>query len=121
MAQTKKLLVRFDASEKEPFSGDFLIPRVENGQVTFRGIRSGERGQYGMVVYVGKDVSENDLFARLVDTGTLIPDVDETLALLASFVEAMKTVKIGNVVEAESDRDGVKLTVAARSPSGFGK
>lgn len=121
MPTTKKLIVRFDVNEKEPFSGDFLIPRFEDGVAIFRGMKSGEIGEYGMVVYIGKDVNENDLFARLVDSGVRIPIVDETLSLLAKFLDAMKTVKIGNVVELELSDGEVKLTVAAKSPSGFGK
>ena len=121
MPTTKKLIVRFDDDLKEPCSGDFLIPRLEDDRVTFRGIKSGEIGKYGMVVYIGLEVKENDLFAKLVDSGAYIPNVDKTLALIASFLEAMKTVKIGNIVEIELNQGEVKLTVISNTPSGFGK
>jgi len=122
MAESKKVLVAFDPENPDKQSSDFLVPMHNDaGGIDLFGTRSGKTVPYGMVVLTSRAITENDLFAKLVDTGRKVASVDETLALLASFVEAMKTVKIGNVVEAESDGDGVKLTVAARSPSGFGK
>ena len=122
MAESKKVLVAFDAEKPEKSSSDFLVPvRNESGEFEFFGTKSGKTIPYGMVILTGRAVTENDLFAKLVDTGMKVPSVEETLGTLCSFLAAMKTVKIGNVVTVAAAEEGVALEVASNTPSGFGK
>lgn len=123
MAQSKKVLVAFDPEKPDKSSSDFLVPvQVESGDIEFFGTRSGKTVRYGMVILTSRAITENDLFAKLVDTGRKVPNVANTLEVLANFLEAMKSVKIGNVVEVEGGGDtAVSLLVASNTPSGFGK
>ena len=122
VAESKKVLVAFDPEKPEKSSSDFLVPiRGESGELEFLGTKSGKAVPYGMVILTSRAVTENDLFAKLVDTGKKVPSVEDTLATLCSFLEAMKTVKIGNVVTVAASDDGVSFNVASNTPSGFGK
>jgi hypothetical protein len=122
VAESKKVVVAFDPEKPEKSSSDFLVPvHNDSGGVEFLGTRSRRTIPYGMVILTSRVLTENDLFAKLVDTGRKVASVDDTLVLLANFLEAMKTVKIGNVVNVELNNNEVKLTVAANSPFGFGK
>lgn len=120
MASTKKLLVRFDIAKKDPVSGDFLIPRNEEGKLVLRAVKSGKIPEYGMMVYIGVEVKENDLFAKPVDSGTLISRVDDTMASLRKYIEQLQTLRIGNVVRiipANGTSDTFALELVAMTPS----
>jgi len=122
MAESKKLLVPFDPEKPEWNPNDWLLPVNENAVTALQSLNTGTIYQYGRVVYIGQNVSENDLFANLVDTGREVPNVANTLEVLAKFLEAMKSVRIGNVVEVVGDSENsVSLVVASNTPSGFGK
>ena len=122
MAESKKVLVAFDPEKPDKQSSDFLVPiPTEGGGVALRGSKSGKLAAYGLVVMTGNSVNENDLFAKLVDTGQKVPSVDECLARLSAYIEQVKSVRIGNIVELESSDGGMKLNVAANTPSGFSK
>jgi hypothetical protein len=122
VAESKKVLVAFDPEKPDKQSSDFLVPiPTEGGGVALLGSKSGKVAAYGLVVMTGKSVNENDLFAKLVDTGQKVPSVDECLARLSAYIEQVKSVRIGNIVELESSDGGMKLNVAANTPSGFSK
>lgn len=123
MAESKKVLVAFDPENPDKSSSDFLVPvQTESGDIEFFGTRSGKSVRYGMVILTSRAITENDLFAKLVDTGRKVPNVANTLEVLVKFLEVMKSVKIGNVVEVEGGSDNtVSLLVASNTPSGFGK
>ena len=123
MAQSRKVVVAFDPEKPDKSSSDFLVPvQGESGDIEFFGTRSKKTVRYGTVILTSRAITENDLFAKLVDTGRKVPNVANTLEVLANFLEAMKSVKIGNVVEVEGGNDNtVSLLVASNTPSGFGK
>ncbi len=122
MAQTKKLLVAFDPSKAQSQSSDFVVPVKAEGRTRFYGLKSGVVQSLGMMVYVGRSVTENDLFAKLVDTGAKVESVDETLAQLRQYIEALQDLRIGNVVRLQECNGGnVELELASNTPSGFAK
>lgn len=117
MATTKKLLVRFDIERQAPVSGDFAIPRSEDDRVLLRGIRSSQVAEHAAMVYVGREVTENDLFARLVDSGAYIGDVRGTLASLRNYIEQLQGFKIGNIVRLVADIDtSFRLELVSNTP-----
>ena len=123
MAESKKVLVAFDPERPEKSSSDFLVPiRTDLGKIRFLGTRSRRTVRYGMAVLTGRAITENDLFAKLVDTGRKVPSVADTLQVLAKFLDAMKSVKIGNIVELGGGSDNtLSLLIVANTPSGFVK
>lgn len=122
MAESRKVLVAFDPVNPGRKSSDFLVPIVtDDGELALLGSRSGKIAPYGLVVMTNKTVNENDLFAKLVDTGRTIASVDECLARLAKFIDQLNIVRIGNIVEISSNNRELKLEVAANTPSGFSR
>jgi hypothetical protein len=121
MSSTKKLLVAFDPAMPDAHTSDFLIPWNRDGRRVLRGLKSGKDAAFGMMVFVGRSITENDLFAKLVDSGAVIEDVDETLALLRSYLEALQTLKIGNVTRmcsaTQNSGDAIELELVANAPS----
>lgn len=79
--------------------GEFLVPLInaESGD-TFVGIDSGKVAEFGAVSYTGKDLVAQTLFARYVDSGAKIPDVDGTLDCFDEYLRQIKTFKVGNVL-----------------------
>jgi len=121
MSVTKKMLVAFDPGRPDTRSSEFLIPWNWEGRRVLRGLKSARESGFGMVVFVGRSVTENDLFAKLVDSGTIIANVDDTLALLRSFLDGLQCWKIGNVVQIRSTSQNVgsdvELELVANTPS----
>lgn len=123
MAESKKILVAFDPDKLDKSSSDFLVPvKNESGEIEFLGTRSKKTIRYGTVILTSRAVTENDLFAKLVDTGRKVSNVADAIDTLGRFLDAMKTVKIGNVVEVVGgSENSITLVVASNTPSGFGK
>lgn len=119
MPETKKLLVAFNPERPEVQSSDFLIPWNLESQPVFHGLKSGRDCTYGMMIFVGRAVSENDLFAKLVDSGASIKSVDNTLATLQSYISQLQGLKIGNVVRIVPNIDtSFGLELVSNTPSG---
>ena len=120
MSQTKKLLVPFDPEKPEAPSSDFLIPVRAEGRVALRGMASGNEQPYGLMVYLGRAITENDLLRRLVNSPVEIENMDEMLAALRAYVEKLQSLHIGNVVRLHGmSRNGFQLELVARIPSAF--
>ncbi len=101
---SKKLLVRFDPNRPEKQSSDFLAPISDgNRTVTLASLKNSKVSEYGLVVFTGRAVTSNDVFAKLVDSGKKIDSVDETLADFEAYVEQLRSFNIGNVLELKTN------------------
>jgi hypothetical protein len=118
---TKKLLVAFDPMRPDAMSSDFLAPLHRDGHCILLGLKSREERSIGLVVFLGRAVTENDLFAKLVDSGARMIDVNQTLAMLRSYLIDVQALKIGNVVRVrcpkEKDNFEFEFEVVAKTPS----
>lgn len=102
----KKLLTSFDPSNPKGREGGFVVPIVESERIHFFDLKSKQFSEFAMMVFVGRQISANDLFAKLVDTGRHIPNVDETMRILSRYVLSLSNHRIGNVVSIKpSDND----------------
>jgi hypothetical protein len=120
MSDTKKVLVRFDPSNPDQQSSDFLVPATVDAGLRLVGTRSHKVASYGMVVLTSRAVTSNDLFAKMVDSGLKILDVDTALSLLSRFVESLSNLRIGNIVELVPKEGDFEVIVIAKSPTAFG-
>ena len=100
---TKKLLVAFNPDKPTAKSSDFLLPIFVDGTPKFLGLSSGKHFDYGMVVMTGKDVTVNDVFAKLVDSGRKIESVDQTLESITMYLQLLKDFKISNVLKIKDE------------------
>jgi len=122
MAQTKKLLVAFDPQQSKSPSSDFLVPVQAEERTILYGLKSECEHMYGLMIYLGQAITENDLFAKLVDSGTKIANVDETVSRLRQYIEKLQSLRIGNVVRLHPDETGIggfELELVANTPAGM--
>jgi len=114
---TKKLLVAFDPKKPDQRSSDFLVVVLEDAQPKLLGVRSKKPAVSGLMVYLGKEITANDLFAKLVDTGRKIESVEQTLRILENYIQKLQDFRIGNLLNVEADAaSGFKLVKLADSP-----
>jgi hypothetical protein len=74
-----------------------------------------------MVVFIGVGITENDLFAKLVDSGARIESVKPTLQLLAEYIMQLQHFTIGNVVRmraAATPTESLSLELVSKDPRG---
>jgi len=95
---TKKLLVAFDPENPQAKSNDFLAPVGEDGRLVLLGLKSRKVHSMGLVVFTGKELSPNEVFARIVDTGRKIESVDTLFADVSDYLTALTNQRIGDVV-----------------------
>ena len=96
---TKKSLVGFNPKVPSGGPHDFLAPVWDGDVPHLFGMTSGGFWEYGRVVFVGMNITANDVFAMLVDSGRKIDDVDKLLAELRAYLEMISDHRIGDVLE----------------------
>ena len=115
---TKKCLVAFDPDKPQSKSSDFLCPIDDKGGVCFLGLKTNKIHTMGLVIFTGKDLSPNDLFARLVETGRKIDSVDGTFKNIVEYLESLILQRIGDVCTiVRKDSRVVLVQTDCRSPS----
>lgn len=121
MAETKKLLVAFEPSYPDEPSSDFLVPLNIGGHVTFYGLKSGAFPTFGLVVYTGKAVTEEDIVLRLMDARENMDDCQHIKRLCELYIRGLHHFRIGNVLcISETDEMDI-LQLVAGTPSAFMK
>ncbi|HEY2154689.1 MAG TPA: hypothetical protein VGH33_03600, partial [Isosphaeraceae bacterium] len=118
MSETKKLLVAFDPTDRKGRLSDFVVPWMRGDQAVLLGLRSSKECALGLVIFTGRGVSANDLFARLVDSGVHIENVNGLMSDLGCYIERVRALAIGNVVRLAPDcagNDLYQLEVVART------
>lgn len=118
-ATTKKLPVSLSYSDFEAKTKEFLVPAADAGFGSFRGLKSGSIYPFGALSYLGTEITANDVFARLVDSGQKIRNVDETLKVLDAYLQMLQEFRIGNILAVEpcvESPSGFRLKKIANSP-----
>jgi hypothetical protein len=113
----KKMLVPFDETQPSKQIKDFVYPEMFSDGIALVGIAKQKKWNKAMVVYTARDITANDVFARIVDAGIKIDSVDNLFNNLESYVRQLENLKIGNIVGIESDdRNGFKLVKISNTP-----
>ena len=116
---TKKTLVAYDPAKPRSGGSDFLVPVTGGDLPQFVGLKSGKASSMGVMTYVGREVTVNDMFAKLVESGRKIHDVQRTLKNIQAYIDMLQEFKIGNVLRLEpttENEHGFRLVLAARMP-----
>ena len=115
---TRKLLVAFDPANPEHQSKDFLVVVLDGTQAKLVGIKSNKFAASGLMVYLGREIKANDLFAKLVDKGRRVDGVEQTHRMLENYIQQLQDFRIGNLLGVEADAaNGFKLVKLADTPS----
>ena len=116
--KSKKILVPIDIENPEKIINDFLYPEISKNTTSLLGIKNKKEWKYGMVVYKGSGITENDLFAKIVDAKTKIESVNELLNNLIIYLEKVKDFSIGNIIYIERiDEFGFTFKKYANRPN----
>lgn len=106
----KKILAPFDLTKPEKKINGFLYPNIDAKNVnSFLEINTDKEWEVGMVVFVGREISKNDVFAKIVDSGKKIKSVNGLLNSIEDYLGQVSTYKIGDVIGIKSTIDGFKL------------
>lgn len=105
----------------EKRSNDFLVVVLDGQEPKLSGLKSKKICASGMMVYLGKEVTVSDLFAKLVDSGRKIENVQQTLNVLQVYIQMLQVFRIGNILAVQADStSGFKLLKLADVPPSSG-
>ncbi|WP_224825197.1 hypothetical protein [Cognatishimia sp. MH4019] len=101
---TKKMLVPYSMAKGKSVGKSFVVPLSDGGQRSFVALSNGSKVEYATVVYVGRTISVEDLFKKIIDAGfAVLPNTDEMVKSLSSYIDLVSNLKIGDVVKVGFD------------------
>jgi len=107
---TKKILAPFDLEKPDKKISGFLYPNIDSEQVTsFLEISKGKEWQTGMVVFTGKEITKNDVFAKIIDSGKKVKSVNDLLNNLEDYLSQIGAFKIGDIIGVKPIKNGFEL------------
>jgi hypothetical protein len=110
MPSTRKLPVRINEKKRTTFRGDHLIPQLSGTPESgFVSVKSGKTVALGSIVYVGRDVTPEMMLERFCEICPPPPDRASALRRLIVYVEALQSLKIGNVLSLSYSPDGLPV------------
>jgi hypothetical protein len=80
-------------------SGEFCAKSDETKH--FLGLKSKKRYEQGQMVYIGRPITADNVFAKLVDSGHKIESVEATLGALEAYLRMLQDYRIGNILRIE--------------------
>lgn len=113
---TKKILTAYDPLDPENKSRDHIVVTVNNTIPVFTGLRTGKTHELGMVIFIGKEITRHDIFAKMVDQKFKILNIDFAMKAIDSYLDQLCEFKIGNIIKLEPCSDGFKLLKIAEMP-----
>ena len=94
--KTRKLLYSLTKDGRASLRGEHLLPCLEMPrQNLFVGVKTGKKYEKGYLVYLGKDVSVDDIAEKL---GLQSEQISLARPAIESFIAVLQSFKIGNVV-----------------------
>ncbi len=104
---TRKLPVPFNRSKRTVGRGHLLPDLVEEPVPTaFVALSTGRRCRYGMLAYIGTDVSGGDLIRKWEERVGPVPNRALAEARIERFLNDLVSFRIGNVVTLSSKGNG---------------
>ena len=113
--KTRKLPYSLTKDGRASLRGEHLIPCLEvPRQNLFVGVKSGKKYEKGYLVYLGKDITTQDIFSELA---LREEQFSQFQLVIDSFLTALQGFKVGNVVSLSfSEKDKCVLTKEAERP-----
>ncbi|MEK6154536.1 hypothetical protein WIW50_14800 [Flavobacteriaceae bacterium 3-367] len=114
--KTKKMLVPIDLDNPNKDVNDFLYPVFIENEFVFKGVKYGKIWKHGIISFIGKEISKNDVFARIVDSGNKIDNVKELVSYLDAYIEQVKILPLGSIVSINTKGKQFDLENHGRKP-----
>lgn len=101
---TKKLLVPYSTEKASSVGKSFVAPVHTGDRGLFVSLASLKSIDFAAVVYVGRDVTPEDLFAKIVNAGLkILPTVDVQMGMIKEYFDHLSQLKVGDVVRVGFD------------------
>ncbi len=114
---TKKMLVAVDIEPITTRKGRFVIPsQDEHCLDAFTAIDGTGTASFACVSYTGRDLDANTLFARYIESGAKVHNVDKLLADLDDYLTQVKSFKVGNVLGLQMNGASAELYLVHKRP-----
>jgi hypothetical protein len=108
--KTRKLLAPLDLTKPNIKNTGFLYPNITSEQMNFFvELNSDKKWEFGMVVFIGSEISTNDVFAKIVNSGKKINSVSILLSHIEEYLRQVNLYKIGDIVGIKSLNNGFEL------------
>ncbi len=102
--KTRKLPFSLTKDGRASLRGEHLIPCLEiPRQNLFVGVKSGKKYEKGYLVYLGEDVTTEDILSEL---GLGEREVCQARPVIDSFLSVLQSFKIGNVISISFSETG---------------
>jgi len=113
--KTRKLPYSLTKDGRASLRGEHLVPSLEMPRLNlFVGVKTGKKYEKGYLVYLGKDVTVDDIGEKL---GLKLEQMSLGRPAIESFITALQRFKIGNVVSVSfPETDKCVLTKEAEHP-----
>ncbi len=96
------MIVSYDPRKPDAKGSNFVIPLNINSKVSLFSVNTGKPVQYGLIVFVGKNISINDILNKI----HFLNDItNENIQPLAKFIDNINALKVGDIIEVNSDND----------------
>lgn len=106
--KTKKLIVAYNPDKPDSRTTNFIVPLNIDGKRTFISIKNGKPADYGLVVFVGKDVMANHIFEKLKSLN--VDGVEDGLLQIEAYIDSVSRLKIGDIVTMNKNGELVVMT-----------
>ncbi len=107
---TKKLLVEYDLDNPNNESTEFLAIGYKDKNLNLIGLKTGKVFKSGLLVYIGKDITNKDILVKLNKIQTKEIDFVFSDNLLNQYIQAIQDFKIGDKLFLEAKDDNFKFT-----------
>jgi len=116
---TKKMLVPYSMAKGKSVGKSFVVPISDGEQSSFVAVSNGSKVEYATVVYVGRTISVEDIFKKIVNAGfAVLPNTDEMTKSLSNYIDLVSKLKIGDIVKVGFDEsDQLQLEKQPRPQS----
>ncbi len=95
--KTKKMLVAYDSKKPDARGANFVVPLNIEGGKKLISIKSGKSVNCGLVVFVGKDVTANDIIEKLKPFNA--NEIKDAPSQIDSYIESINEFKIGDIIK----------------------
>ena len=106
--KTKKLLVEIKLPSWKA-GKQFLLPNFNKASDSFLNIKNSKNVSFGMVVYIGVEVSSEEILNRYLDNNSLEYENESYITIIDDYLNQINNFKIGNVLSVKYDNSNLIL------------
>jgi PDZ domain-containing secreted protein len=100
-----------------PVGKSFVVPIHDGNRELYVSLATLKPVRHASVVYVGREITPRDLFAKIVESGsTILPSVDEQMAIIQEYFDQLSGLRIGDIVKIDYDENAKVVITKQQRP-----